>query len=130
MPHGMCYLWYPPMLWLHVGSDLAIGLAYVSISATLGYLVYRIRDIPFQWIYVAFGIFIIACGGTHFMEVWTVWSAHYWTSGTLKLITAIASVGTAFVLPTLIPKAVDLARGAQVALERGIKLETAYGDLA
>jgi signal transduction histidine kinase len=126
MPHGMCYLWYPPLLWLHVGADLSIGLAYVSISATLGYLVFRIRDIPFQWMYVAFGVFIIACAGTHFMEVWTVWSPHYWTGGALKAVTAVASVGTAILLPPLIPKAADFARAAQVALARGIKLETAY----
>ncbi|HZR43160.1 MAG TPA: hypothetical protein VFB12_23790, partial [Ktedonobacteraceae bacterium] len=65
-PHGECLLWIPSLITLYVGSDTLIGLAYVSISATLIYLVYTTRrTIPFQWVFVAFGIFIVACGATH-----------------------------------------------------------------
>jgi len=72
-PHGECLLWLPSLVTLFVGSDTSIGIAYVSISATLIYLVYKARQtMPFQWIFVAFGIFIIACGTTHFLEVWTL----------------------------------------------------------
>jgi hypothetical protein len=39
MPHGMCYLWVPQLYFLHVSSDLLIGLSYVAISSTLIYLV-------------------------------------------------------------------------------------------
>ena len=69
LPHGHCYLWKPALVWLHVTSDLLIGVSYVAISVTLAYLVKRIRDIPFNWMFLAFGLFIIACGMTHFMEV-------------------------------------------------------------
>ena len=31
MPHGMCYLWRPDILGLHVTSDALIVLAYFSI---------------------------------------------------------------------------------------------------
>src|SRR3954453_11762779 len=73
-PHGACLLWLPGLITLYVGSDTSIGLSYVSISAMLIYLVIRTRHtIPFQWVFVAFGIFIIACGATHFMDVWTLW---------------------------------------------------------
>jgi hypothetical protein len=37
MPHGMCYLWVPQLYFLHVSSDLLIGLSYVAISSTLVY---------------------------------------------------------------------------------------------
>src|SRR5438045_8765973 len=90
LPHGHCYLWNPVLLWLHVTSDVVIWLSYVAISATLAYLVRRIRDIPFQWIWIAFGVFIIACGFTHLMEVWTVWKPVYWLAGGVKAITAVA----------------------------------------
>src|SRR5262245_29168174 len=74
MPHGHCYLWLPNLVALHVVSDALIGTAYVAISLTLGYLVYRAReDMPFSWVFIAFGTFIVACGATHFMEVWTLW---------------------------------------------------------
>lgn len=37
MPHGMCYLWRPDLLALHVLSDALISLAYFSIPFTLLY---------------------------------------------------------------------------------------------
>lgn len=75
MSHGHCYLWNPALVRTHLFSDLSIGLAYVAISLTLVHLVYRARrDIPFHWVLLAFGAFIIACGGTHLMEVWTIWT--------------------------------------------------------
>ena len=68
MPHGHCYLWQPTLVALHGISDVLIGIAYLCISVTLAYVVYRARhQIPFQWMVVAFGVFIIACGVTHFM---------------------------------------------------------------
>src|SRR5260370_19591935 len=90
VPHGECLLWLPSLITLFVGSDTSIGLAYVSISATLIYLVYTTRrTIPFQWVFVAFGIFIIACGTTHFLDVWTLWVPVYWLLGTVKVLTAL-----------------------------------------
>lgn len=35
MPHGMCYMWDPAVIWLHVLSDGFIALAYYSIPLTL-----------------------------------------------------------------------------------------------
>ena len=75
MAHGYCYLWNRGLVRLHLFSDLIIGFSYVAISLTLLYLVRRAkRDIPFHWMFIAFGAFIIACGATHFMEVWTLWT--------------------------------------------------------
>jgi signal transduction histidine kinase len=129
MPHGHCYLWQPGMVWLQVISNGMIGLSYVAISSTLAYLVYRIRNIPFQWMYMCFGLFIVTCGITHFVEIWTIWKPVYWLDGTLRAVTAIASAGTAIILPPLIPKAIALAQGAKAAQDRGIRLETAYQQL-
>jgi signal transduction histidine kinase len=132
MPHAHCYLFNARLMWLHGGSDLLIGLAYVSISATLVYLVVRSRkELPFHWVMLAFAVFIVACGATHFMEVWTLQSPHprYWLSGWVKLLTAIASVVTALVLPPLIPKIRSLLESARLAGERKEKLEKAYVEL-
>src|SRR6476661_376778 len=97
MPHGHCYLWIPSLLWLHVASDLLIGLAYIGISLLLWALVRRLR-LPFSPVFLAFGLFIGLCGGTHFMEVWTTWYPDYFASGLLKAATAAASVATAVAL--------------------------------
>ncbi|HEY9604472.1 MAG TPA: ATP-binding protein [Allocoleopsis sp.] len=130
IPHGHCYLWKPGLVWLHATSDFLIGLAYVAISATLAYLVHKThQEIPFHWMFLAFGSFIVACGSTHFMDVWTLWQPVYWLSGGLKLITAVASVTTALTLPPLVPKALALLQDAKLSEERRLHLETANQEL-
>ena len=105
MPHGMCYQWRWDVLALHVVADSLIALAYFSIPFTLLYLVRRRKDLQFNWIFVCFAVFIVACGATHLMEIWTIWQPVYWLSGVVKAITALASVPTAFLLVRLIPTA-------------------------
>src|SRR5262249_4520428 len=119
LPHGHCYLWQPQLLALHGISDFLIGVSYLAISLTLAYLVYRARDhIPFQWMVLAFGLFIIACGMTHFMEVWTLWRPVYWLAGDVKVLTAMASVGTAGALPPPPPEVAALVQAQHGAPER------------
>jgi signal transduction histidine kinase len=129
MPHGHCYLWSPSMVWLQLLSNLFIGLAYLSISGTLYFIIRRIKDIPFSWMYLAFGVFIITCGVTHFMDVVTIWHPVYWLDGSVRAVTAVASVGTALMLFPLVPKAIGLAEAAQVAHARGLELEKTYAEL-
>ena len=116
MPHAHCYLFNGDLMRLHGGSDFLIGASYVSISATLVWLVYRARkNLPFHWMMLAFAIFIVACGATHFMELWTLTAEHprYWLSGWVKVVTAIASVTTAMVLPPLVPRILELMESAR-----------------
>ncbi|WP_437592664.1 PAS domain-containing sensor histidine kinase [Sorangium sp. So ce1000] len=123
MPHGHCYFWQPGMVWLQVVTNLAIGCAFLSISLTLAHLVRRIRDLPFQWVYIAFGTFILACAFTHFMDVWVVWRPMYWLDGFIRAITAVVSVGTAILLFPLLPKVVELAGAARIARQRDLRRE-------
>jgi PAS domain S-box-containing protein len=117
MPHGFCYLWQPALIWLHVVSDTLIALAYFSISLTLIYFVRKRRDVPFNWVFVCFGVFILTCGATHAMEVWTLWHATYWLSGAVKGVTALASVPTAILLVGLIPKALAIPSPEALRIE-------------
>src|SRR5262249_302221 len=105
MPHGMCYLWQPGILALHLVSASLISLAYFSIPFPLLYFVRRRTDLQFNWMLVCFAVFIVACGATHVMEIWTVWHPDYWVSGALKAVTAAASVPTAILLVKLVPVA-------------------------
>jgi signal transduction histidine kinase len=130
MPHKHCYLDDPRMIWLHVISDLFIGLAYVSISTTLGYLVYRSsKNIPFHWMFLAFGLFIVSCGFTHFMEILTVWYPYYWLAGYIKAITAVASVTTAITLFPLVPRIFGMIEAVKVSEDRRVKLAAANQEL-
>lgn len=108
MPHGHCYLWKADILWLNVGSDLIIALSYYVIPVFLVYLVYKRKDLAFNWIFIMFALFILACGTTHFMDIWTVWNPDYGLQGILKLFTAIISLVTAVMLFPLMPKALTL----------------------
>jgi signal transduction histidine kinase len=129
-PHGYCYLWKPGLIWLHVISDALIGLAYVAIGFGLAQFVWRGRGhLPFSRMFVAFGIFIAACGATHFVEVWTLWTPVYWLAGSVKVVTAAASVFTAIALPPLIPVALSTLASARVSEQRRVDLEDAHERL-
>lgn len=131
IPHGHCYLWQRELVGLHLLSDLLIALAYYSIPALLIYFVYKRRDIPFSWIFLLFGAFIISCGTTHIMEVWTLWHPTYWLSGTIKAITAGISLYTAAELIPLMPKALALPSPAQLeAANRALTAEIAERERA
>lgn len=112
---------------LHLISDFFIATAYFVIPITLLLFVQRRRDLPFNWMFVCFGIFIIACGMTHVMEIITLWKPYYWISGMVKAVTALASVPTAILLIRLVPSAVNIPgpavlRAANEALIEQTKL--------
>ena len=56
-PHGLCLLWRPELIWMHVLSDALIGTAYYSIPAAITYFVSRRSDIAFGWVFWAFAVF-------------------------------------------------------------------------
>ncbi|MET4261164.1 PAS domain S-box-containing protein [Bradyrhizobium sp. S3.12.5] len=103
-PHGICLLWEPELIWLHVVSDAIIAAAYFSIPFALTILVTKRRDLQFGWVYWAFAIFIMACGLTHVLSIYTLWVPIYGIEGLVKAVTAAASIFTAGALWPLLPK--------------------------
>src|SRR6476620_7681375 len=112
--HGFCLLWQPALVWLHVFSDAVIGLSYYAIPLALAYFVWKRKDIVFGWIFWMFAAFILACGTTHFIEVWTLWYPDYWIQGLVKLATAAVSLSTAVLLWPLIPRLLELPSPMQL----------------
>ncbi|MDQ2097991.1 MAG: ATP-binding protein [Tychonema bourrellyi B0820] len=108
MPHGHCYLWQTPLVWLHVTGDFLIAIAYFSIPTMLIYFIFKRRDVPFLGIFALFGAFIILCGTGHLLEIWTLWHSAYWLSGIEKAATAIVSCFTAGQMVTLLPQFLSL----------------------
>jgi len=114
VPHGFCFLWNKQLLALNVVTNGVIFLSYLAISLTLATLVVRERKaIPFAPIFLAFGVFIIACSFTHAMDVVVLWIPLYWLAGDFRLITALASVTVAVVLPFLLPQVAGLIASSQ-----------------
>jgi len=108
MPHGMCYLWDVRMLSLHVISDAVIALAYFSIPIILLFFARKRRDLPFPGIFAMFGLFIVACGMTHVLDIWTIWHPTYWLAGGVKALTACVSIATAVLLVRVVPQALKI----------------------
>lgn len=96
-------MWTPGSLWMHVVADILIAMAYFTIPFVLVYVARRRRDLPFNWLLAAFGIFVVACGLIHVMNVWNVWHTDYWLEGIIKVIAAVASVPTAILLWRSLP---------------------------
>lgn len=125
MPHGHCYLWNDSLVNLHVISDLIIAISYFTIPIALVILVRKREDLHFNFIFVFFAIFIFACGATHVINIYNVWNGAYWLSGSMKAITAFASVVTAILVWPLLPKALALPSNAElVSLNEKLKNES------
>ncbi|HWK74071.1 MAG TPA: ATP-binding protein [Povalibacter sp.] len=114
MPHGHSYLWAPGVLWMNVLPDLLMAMAYFAIPFALVYVARRRRDLPLSGLLVWFGIFIVACGATHLVDVWNVWHTEYWIEGLLKIVAAAASVPTAILLWRALPDLLSLPSQRQL----------------
>jgi signal transduction histidine kinase len=107
LPHRYCYLAQPGLVWTNVISDGLISLSYGAIFCCLIWITLKLRDIPdihdYLWIFLSFGLFIVACGATHLMEVVTVWWPIYPLSATVKVACMVVSIPTAFLFARATP---------------------------
>lgn len=108
MPHGACFLWLPSILWLHVLSDAIIALSYFTIPFALLYFIKKRSDLVFPLVFILFGAFILLCGITHVIGIWTIWQPAYWIYGFVKLATALVSIATALIVWRLMPILLEL----------------------
>ncbi|XP_004290821.1 PREDICTED: ethylene response sensor 1 [Fragaria vesca subsp. vesca] len=87
-------------------SDVFIALAYFSIPLELIYFVQKSAFFPYRWVLMQFGAFIVLCGATHFINVWT-FSMHTKTVAIVmtiaKVSCAVVSCATALMLVHIIP---------------------------
>jgi PAS domain S-box-containing protein len=116
---GFCTLVQPELAWLHFLSDVAIGLSYLSIPAVLVLVMLRRRDLTYPWLVGLFALFIAACGLTHLMHGWAMFSPAPATETLIKAVTAAISVTVAVTLWPVLPRL--LALRSPAALEREVK---------
>lgn len=87
-------------------SDFFIALAYFSIPLELIYFVKKSAVFPYRWVLVQFGAFIVLCGATHLISLWT-FTTHSRTVTLVmtiaKALTAVVSCATALMLVHIIP---------------------------
>nr|QGT40627.1 ethylene response 2 [Tulipa gesneriana] len=88
-------------------SDFLIATAYFSIPLELLYFVTCTNLFPFKWVLFQFGAFIVLCGLTHLLTVFTYEPHSFLIMLALtvsKFLTALVSFATAITLLTLIPQ--------------------------
>jgi hypothetical protein len=98
----------PWLGWLHIGSDVAVWFAYLTIPLVLTYFVVHRHNIAFPRIIWLFVAFIAACGTGHLVEAAIFWWPVYRLSAAVKLFTAIVSLATVGGLIAVLPKALEL----------------------
>src|SRR5687768_2057027 len=103
VPRGECGTWTPGLIWLHVGGDLFIWLAYLSIPLVLLYFTRR-RDLPYPRLFVLFALFILACGFGHLIEALMFQYPLYRLAGAWKVLTAAVSWATVLALIPVVPR--------------------------
>jgi PAS domain S-box-containing protein len=113
-PHGFCLLWEPWLIWTHVLSNIAIGLAYFSIPVVLVRFMRRRGDLVFKPVFGLFAAFILLCGAGHWADLLTLWWPLYRVEGAIKAATALVSVATAAALWPLLPRALALPSPARM----------------
>jgi hypothetical protein len=107
LPHRYCYLAKPELVWTNVVSAGLIAISYALLFGYLFWIARKLRKVPdihaYLWIFLSFGVFIAACGATHFMEVVTVWWPIYPLSATVKVVCVVASIPTALLFARATP---------------------------
>lgn len=95
MPHAVCWNQDQNLIWTMAFTNAITFLSYLTICVTLFYLVRRTRGavVARDWTFflIGFGIFIVACGSTHLLEVITTWISVFWIDAWTNIITAVFS---------------------------------------
>jgi len=95
-------------------SNILIVAAYVLIPVTLVFLVWKRKDLVFNWIFLLFGLFISLCGATHAMHIIIFSYPLYWLQAIIDGATIVASAITAVVLLFVMKNVVRLTTPKQL----------------
>lgn len=104
----VCGEWSSFHGWLYITSDIAIWLAYFVIPAIIIFFIQKRHNLPFLPVFWLFGAFIILCGSTHLIDALMFWWPGYRLSALVRVLTALVSLATAFVLIRDLPKLIEV----------------------
>ncbi|MBD3629132.1 hypothetical protein [Cyclobacterium sp.] len=104
----VCGQWSSFHGWLYITSDIAIWLAYFVIPAIIIFFTQKRHNLPFLPVFWLFGAFIILCGSTHLIDALMFWWPGYRLSALVRLMTALVSLATSFVLIRDLPKLIEV----------------------
>lgn len=95
--------------WAHIGSDLAVAAAFLSIATLLAIYAACRRRVFFSaplWLGVAF---LTACAATHLLDAMMFTHPAYRVLSLMKVVTAVAAWGAFVALLRVLPRGLRLA---------------------
>ncbi|MCA9117601.1 MAG: PAS domain S-box protein, partial [Planctomycetaceae bacterium] len=110
--------WTRPLGWSHIGSDVAIALAYFAVPCIVLHFVSRQRDVRLpQSFWILFTLIFVSCGLVHLFESVIFWWPVYRFSAVLKAVTAGVSLSGVVLLVRVLPTALSLKHPEELRRE-------------
>jgi P-type Cu+ transporter len=106
----------PLLMMVMAISNGLIAISYSSIPVFLVVFIRRRKDIPFTWVIVLFGLFILACGTTHVVHIIGLWWSVDWWQAAVDASCAVISVATAIVVWPVLPKLLAIPSPEQLRM--------------
>jgi len=94
----------PALMMVMALANASIAVSYFSIPVFLVAFTVKRRDLPFSWVIVLFGGFIMACASTHVLHVVALWWRVDWWQASFDVLCAVISASTAVVLWPILPR--------------------------
>lgn len=106
----------PLLMMVMAISNGLIAISYSSIPIFLIVFIRRRKDLPFSWILILFGLFILACGTTHVVHIIGLWWVVDWWQAAVDASCAVISVATAIVVWPILPKLLAIPSPEQLRM--------------
>ncbi len=121
----------PALMMTMAIANALIAVSYFSIPVFLVVFLAKRKDIPFSWIIMLFGAFILACSTTHVVHIIGLWRPVGWWQASVDTACAVISVATAILAWPMLPKLLAIPSPAQLrAVNQELKQEKAALELA
>lgn len=95
MPHGMCLLWRPDIVIMHVTADILIFASYLAIALCIHRFVRARPEFRYSRIALLSAAFVGGCGITHLFGAVSLWWPAYGAQAVLKIVVALISLAAA-----------------------------------
>jgi len=104
----------PLLMMVMAFANALIAISYASIPFFLIVFIRKRKDIPFTWVIFLFGLFILACGTTHFVHIMGLWWQVNWWQAAVDSLCAVISLATAVAVWPVLPRLLAIPSPAQL----------------